>query len=111
MLFLIFLRIAVEKRVSKKDCLCSLRQIVPEQVKRRINANDMTRFESGARETENDLRAEIRVAKRRGNGVWNGPGGRATRWERRRDGVRSARWADGYGILFAVDPSGFPEIG
>ena len=85
--------------------------MVPEQVKRRINANDMTRFESGARETENDLRAEIRVAKRRGNGVWNGPGGRATRWERRRDGVRSARWADGYGILFAVDPSGFPEIG
>ena len=76
MLFLIFLRIAVEKRISKKDCLCSLRQIVPEQVKRRINANDMTRFESGARETENDLRAEIRVAKRRGNGVRNGPGGR-----------------------------------
>ena len=35
----------------------------------------MTRFESGARETENDLRAEIRVAKRRGNGcgtVWEG---------------------------------------
>ena len=49
---------------------------MPEQVKRRINANDMTRFESGARETENDLRAEIRVAKRRGNGVRNGPGGR-----------------------------------